>query len=156
MKLVVLVVEDEPPVREAVLGDLEHLGATVRLEAAQDVDDAWAVVEEVEEDGDELALVLSDHRLPGRSGVDMLVEMMGDPRTAAARKVLVTGQANQADTIRAVNEAGLDHYIAKPWRAEELCEVVRDQLTGFVLDQGLDPLPHLPALDAVRALQALR
>ena len=51
MKLVVLVVEDEPPVREAVLGDLEHLGATVRLEAAQDVDDAWAVVEEVEEDG---------------------------------------------------------------------------------------------------------
>ena len=86
----------------------------------------------------------------------MLVEMAGDERTADARKVLVTGQADQADTIRAVNEAGLDHYIAKPWRAARLQEVVRAQLTDFVLEAGLDPLAHLRALDAARALEALR
>lgn len=86
----------------------------------------------------------------------MLVEMADDERTADARKVLVTGQADQADTIRAVNEAGLDHYIAKPWRAARLQEVVRAQLTDFVLEAGLDPLAHLRALDAARALEALR
>ena len=81
----------------------------------------------------------------------MLVEMADDERTANARKVLVTGQADQADTIRAVNEAGLDHYIAKPWRAARLQEVVRAQLTDFVLEAGLDPLAHPRALDAARS-----
>ena len=156
MKLVVLVVEDEPPVREAVLADLAETARVVRLEAAEDVEDAWEVVGEVDEDGDVLALVLADHRLPGRTGVDMLVEMMDDARTAAARKVLVTGQADQEDTIRAVNEAGLDHYVAKPWDGAELRAVVREQLTDFVLAEGLDPVPHLRALDPARALAGLK
>ena len=156
MKLAIVVVEDEPEVRDAVLGDLAPFADTVRIEPAEDVDDALEVVDEIDGDGDVVALMLADHRLPGRSGVDMLVEMADDERTADARKVLVTGQADQADTIRAVNEAGLDHYIAKPWRAARLQEVVRAQLTDFVLEAGLDPLAHLRALDAARALEALR
>jgi two-component system chemotaxis response regulator CheY len=31
------------------------------------------------------------------------------------RKILLTGQANHADTIRAVNEAHIDNYFEKPW-----------------------------------------
>ena len=156
MKLVILVVEDEPEVRDAVVGDLTPFAGVVRVEPAEDVDDAWEVVEEVDADGDVVALVLADHRLPGRTGVDMLVEMEEDERTAAARKVLVTGQADQADTIRAVNEAGLDHYISKPWDPEDLRGVVREQLTDFVTAEGLDPLPHLRVLDAARALEGLK
>ncbi|SPT55013.1 Hydrogenase transcriptional regulatory protein hupR1 [Actinomyces bovis] len=155
MKLTILVVEDEPEVRDAVVGDLEVFSSTVRIEPAEDVDDAWEVVEEVIDDGDLLALVLADHRLPGRSGVDMLVEMTGDERTVAAGKVLVTGQADQADTIRAVNQAGLDHYIAKPWDPADLQDTVRTQLTDYVLAEGLDPLPHLRALDGARALEVI-
>ncbi|MDO4242745.1 MAG: response regulator [Actinomyces sp.] len=156
MKLVILVVEDEPEVRDAVVGDLAPFAGVVRVEPAEDVEDAWEVVSEVVADGDLIALVLADHRLPGRSGVDMLVEMREEESTAAARKVLVTGQADQADTIRAVNEAGLDHYIAKPWDPARLQATVRTQLTDFVLDAGLNPLPHLRALDGVRAMEALR
>jgi response regulator RpfG family c-di-GMP phosphodiesterase len=156
VRLTILVLEDERPVREALARDLAPLAATVRVEVAEDVPDAWQVVEEVDEDGDVLALVLADHRLPGDSGVDLLVAMLDDPRTAATRKVLVTGQADQQDTIRAVNEAGLDHYTAKPWDPDELRAVVRDQLTTFVLDERLDPLPHLQALDAARAMERLR
>ena len=156
MKLVILVVEDEPEVRDAVVGDLTPFAGVVRVEPAEDVDDAWEVVSEVEADGDLIALILADHRLPGRSGVDMLVEMSDDERTGAARKVLVTGQADQADTIRAVNEAGLDHYIAKPWDPADLQATVRTQLTDFVLEAGINPLPHLRALDGVRAMEALR
>ena len=156
MKLVILVVEDEPEVRDAVVGDLTPFAGVVRVEPAEDVDDAWEVVSEVEADGDLVALILADHRLPGRSGVDMLVEMSDDERTGAARKVLVTGQADQADTIRAVNDAGLDHYIAKPWDPADLQDTVRTQLTDFVLEAGINPLPHLRALDGVRAMEALR
>lgn len=156
MKLTVLVLEDEPAVREALLRDLDQLADAVRIEAAEDVPDAWTVVEDLDHDGDRLALVLADHRLPGTTGVEFLVELLADPRTAGARKVLVTGQADQSDTIRAVNEAGLDHYIAKPWRPDALLEVVRTELTEHVLEHGLDPLPHLRALDASRAMDLLR
>ena len=156
MTLTILSLEDEADVRAAIERDLDQFWDTIRLEAADNVEDAWAVVEEIDEDGDELALVLSDHRLPGESGVDFLVALMADSRFVSARTVLVTGQADQDDTIRAVNEAGLDHYIAKPWDPSKLREVVRDQLTEYVLASEVDPLPYLPVLDAVRVMEAIR
>lgn len=151
----ILVVEDEPEVRDALVRDLEPFTATIRVDAASDVDDAWAAIEEADDAGDLLALVLADHRLPGRTGVDLLVDLDADPHHAGARKVLVTGQAGLDDTVRAVNDAGLDHYIAKPWRAGELREVVREQLTDFVLDEVDDVLPFVSVLDGARLMGAI-
>ena len=156
MTLAILSLEDEANVREALERDLDEFWKHVRLEVADDADDAWSAVEDIVADGDELALVLSDHRLPGKSGVDFLVELVKDPRFSSTRTVLVTGQADQDDTIRALNEAGLDHYIAKPWDPVNLQEVVRHQLTDFVLEAGINPLPYLPVLDGVRVMEALR
>ena len=156
MTLTILSLEDEADVRDALERDLEHFWDKIRLEVAEDVDDAWAVIDEIVEDGDELALVLSDHRLPGKSGVDFLVALMAGSRFGSARTVLVTGQADQDDTIRAVNEAGLDYYIAKPWDPSKLREVVRDQLTEYVLESGVNPLPYVSVLDGVRVMEAIR
>ena len=156
MTLAILSLEDEANVREALERDLDEFWKHVRLEVADDADDAWSAVEDIVADGDELALVLSDHRLPGKSGVDFLVELVKDPRFSSTRTVLVTGQADQDDTIRALNEAGLDHYIAKPWDPVNLQEVVRHQLTDFVLEAGINPLPYLPVLDGVRVMEAIR
>ena len=118
--------------------------------------DAWAAIDDILSDGDELALVLSDHRLPGESGVDFLVELTHDERFSSTRTVLVTGQADQDDTIKAVNEAGLDYYIAKPWDPQKLVAVVREQLTNYVLESDINPLPYLPVLDGVRVMEAIR
>lgn len=156
MKLAVLVVEDEEPVRAALARDLAPFASTVRIEMAEDVEDAYSVVGEVAEDGDVIGLILSDHRLPGTSGVDFLIEAGSDARLSKARKVLVTGQANHEDTIRAINLAHISQYVAKPWHKELLQELVRDQLTTFVMDNGINPLPHLQALNPARAMDALR
>ncbi|MDY7100862.1 MAG: response regulator [Actinomycetota bacterium] len=153
-ELVVLVVEDEPEVRDAVVRDLAPLADAVRIEAADDVEDARAALADVTGDGDRVALVLADHRLPGATGVDFLVELHRDPATASARKVLVTGQADQSDTIRAVNDADLDHYIAKPWAAEDLVAVAKNALTDYVIEARIDPLPYVRSLDGPRLLEA--
>ena len=137
------------------LGSRDQVGVLI-LDSLSSVDDAWAVIDEIVEDGDELALVLSDHRLPGKSGVDFLVELMKDERFGATRTVLVTGQADQSDTIRAVNQAGLDYYIGKPWNPDELRAVVRDQLTEYVLESDVNPLPYVSVLDGVRVMEAIR
>lgn len=156
MSLLILVVEDEPEVRDALVRDLGRFAPAFTIEAADDVDDALDAVAEAEAGGDVLALVLADHLLPGRTGVDLLVELDGRPFGARARKVLVTGQAGLEDTVRAVNEADLDHYIAKPWTPEELERVVTDQLTGFVIDEVDDVLPYVAVLDGPRLLASLR
>lgn len=156
MRLAILVIEDEPEVREALERDLEPFADTVRIEPAEDVPDARDVVAEIAADGDLLALILADHRLPGETGVDFLVELAASGDHDAVRTVLVTGQAGHEDTIRAVNEAGLDHYIAKPWTSEELHDVVRHELTEFVLATDLDPLPHLRVLDGTRVMGIVR
>lgn len=156
MTLAILSLEDESDVREALERDLDAFWKHVRLETADSAEDAWEALADIEADGDELAVVLSDHRLPGQSGVDFLVELVADPRYRDVRTVLVTGQADQDDTIRAVNKAGLKRYIAKPWTPEALQSIVREQLTDYVLATGCDPLPYLPVLDGVRAMDAFR
>ncbi len=156
MTVTILLLEDEADVRTALERDLEPFWDKIRYEVAQDVPDAWAAIDDILSDGDELALVLSDHRLPGESGVDFLVELTHDERFSSTRTVLVTGQADQDDTIKAVNEAGLDYYIAKPWDPQKLVAVVREQLTNYVLESGTNPLPYLPVLDGVRVMEAIR
>ncbi len=152
--LVVLVIEDEPEVRAAVLRDLAVLGDAIRVDEAESADDADDAIEDVLAADDHLGVIVADHRLPGRSGVDFLVALHDDPRFAHTRKVLLTGQAGHDDTIRAINAADLDHYLAKPWDADELRRVVRDLLTDHVIDAGLDPLPWLRDLDDARLLEA--
>ena len=96
------------------------------------------------------------YRLPGTTGVDFLVEMAQEEETVDTRKVLVTGQADLADTVRAVNDADLDHYIAKPWDRDELLEIVTEQLTDYVEISGINPIPHMAVLDQARALEMIR
>ena len=153
-ELVVLVIEDEAEVRAAIVRDLEGALTTVRIDQASDVDDALAAMDEATASGDRVGLILADHRLPGRDGVDLLVELNGQPATAPIKKVLVTGQADQQDTIRAVNEADLDHYIAKPWDRDDLVRVTVDLLTDYVIETGLDPLAHMRDLDAARLAES--
>ncbi len=153
-ELVVLVVEDEPEVRDAIIRDLDSYGDTVRVVESESFEDALVAIQEIESAGDDLGLVLADHRLPGRTGVDLLVMLQNDPTSRRIRKVLITGQAGQEDTIRAINKAGLNRYIAKPWDAGELRVVVTEQLTDFVIESGLDPLPFVRDLDGPRLLEA--
>ena len=153
-ELVVLVIEDEPEVRAALVRDLEAALTTVRIDQASDVDDALAALGEAARAGDRVGLILADHRLPGRDGVDLLVELHHRPETARTKKVLVTGQADQRDTIRAVNEADLDHYVAKPWEPDELLRVTIQLLTDYVVETGIDPLAHMRDLDAARLAAA--
>ncbi len=153
-ELVVLVVEDEPEVRDAIIRDLDTYGDTIRLVEAESFEDALVAIREIESEGDFLGLVLADHRLPGRTGVDLLVTLNDDPTSRRIRKVLITGQAGQEDTIRAINDAALNRYIAKPWDAGKLRHVVTEQLTDFVIEAGLDPLPFVRDLDGPRLLEA--
>lgn len=155
-EIVILCVEDEGEVREALRRDLRPFADTFRIECAEDAADAQDVLTACSARGAAIGLVLCDHVLPGRNGVELLVDMNRDADLRAARKVLVTGQAGHGDTIQAINEADLDHYIAKPWSPEDLHAVVKEQLTDFVIEAGIDVMPYVAVLDGPRLLASLR
>lgn len=152
--IAIVVVEDEREVRDAVVRDLAPFAGFFRVEVAEDVADAKALLAELAADDVAPGLILCDHLLPGTLGVDFLIELQSDPSARLTRKVLLTGQAGLEDTVRAVNEASLDHYVAKPWRLEDLHQVVRTQLTEYVLSSDVDLLPYVPILDGPRLLEA--
>lgn len=155
-KIYILVVEDELEVMEALVRDLEKFETLFPVEAANNADEATQVIDYIIDHGNKIGLVLCDHVLPGKNGVDLLIDMQARPETVKSKKVLVTGQAGHEDTIRAINKAELDHYIAKPWSQEELEQVVVNELTDFVIANEKNLLAYMQILDATRLSDALR
>lgn len=134
----ILCVDDEREVLDAVVHDLAPLRDRFELEAAESAEEAREVIDEWELGGGKLALILCDHIMPGLPGVDFLIELNQRASTRDSRKLLLTGQAGLEATIEAVNRGGLDFYVAKPWQLEALRTAVRDQLTEYLIGQGME------------------
>lgn len=156
MNIMIMCVEDERTVLDALVRDLRPFSRNFQIEAAESVDEARRVIEVWTQAGKQVGLVLADHLMPGTTGVEFLVELCNNPRTAATRKVLVTAHAGLKDTIQAINDARLNHYIAKPWCIAELNDVVKEQLTDFVIENAKDPLTYAQVLDGKRILESRR
>ncbi len=155
-QIYILVVEDELEVMDALVNDLEHFEEHFPVESANSAEEAQSVVEDIYAAGNEVGLILCDHVMPGKNGVDFLIELQSQMEKKTAKKVLVTGQAGLDDTIQAINNAHLDHYIAKPWTKEQLEEVVISQLTNYVMEQRYNPMQFMMILDSVRLAEYMR
>jgi CheY-like chemotaxis protein len=155
MKPVILCVEDESEVRDAVIRDLSEFEPFFRIEETEDVPEAREVVDALLAAGEPLALILCDHVLPGENGVEFLISLNQREDTQGIRKVLLTGQAGHEDTIRAINQAKLDHYLSKPWGKDELVQTVREQLTEYVLSREESLMPYVQILDGPRLMEAM-
>ncbi len=114
----VLVVEDEPVVRQAARRILAPEGLEVRT--AVDVDEATAVLEE-----SRCRLILSDLKLPGASGADLLDLVR--VRWPETHVVMITGYATIANALMAFQHGAFD-FVPKPFDIGELLGVVRRAL----------------------------
>jgi response regulator RpfG family c-di-GMP phosphodiesterase len=155
-QIYIFVVEDEPEVLDAIVRDLEEFEDSFPIELADSAEEARELIASIINEGHKIGLILCDHVLPGQNGVELLVEMQSDPSTERTRKVLITGQAGLDETVRAVNEADLSHYIAKPWEKAELVGTTRKLLTDFVLEQTENPLEYMSVLDSERIADYIR
>ncbi len=104
-KVRVLIVDDEPKLREVLTARLEHSGYECRAAAA--VDEAEALLDEFEPD-----LVLSDVVMPGASGLELLRRLKAGTRRGLP-VILMTAHARVDDAVEAMKE-GAEDFLVKP------------------------------------------
>ena len=131
-KPALLVVDDDPQVLAAVRRDLRsHYREHYTVLSAGSGPEALATIKELKSRGDALALVLSDQRMPGMLGNEVLARSREVyPR---ARRVLLTAYSDIDAVVKGINEAHLDHYLSKPWDPpeERLFPVLDDLLDDW-------------------------
>jgi thioredoxin reductase (NADPH) len=128
-KPVILVVDDDPQVLAAVRRDLRsRYREQYSVLSASSGEEGLSTVRELKSRGNDLALIISDQRMPGMPGHEVLARSRGV--YPAARRVLLTAYADIDAAVNAINQAQLDYYLSKPWQPpeEHLFPVVDDQL----------------------------
>lgn len=155
-KLYIICLEDQPEVLETIVNQLAFFENHLVIEECSSADEARELVEEIDSEGNHVAVIVSDHVMPGETGVDFLSKIHQDDRFKTTKKVLITGQATHMDTIQAINMAGLDRYISKPWKQEELLQIVSTLLTDFIFDKGIEYNEFMEVLDKNRLFERVQ
>jgi two-component system, chemotaxis family, chemotaxis protein CheY len=155
-KIFIICVEDQREVLNAVLKDLESFEPVFALEGCESAGEAAELLDEIDAKGNYVGLMVCDHVMPGKSGVELLIEVHRDPRFAHTKKLLLTGLATHQDTINAINNAAIDRYMEKPWDVDTLQTQARTLLTQFIFDQGIGYEKYLKYLDQEVVLERVR
>lgn len=155
-KLTIICIDDQREVLAALRKDLEELHEFCSIADCESADEAVELLDEIDEEGEIAALLICDHVMPGKNGVELLAEINQDLRFPKIKKLLLTGLATHQDTILAINKARIDHYIEKPWKKEDLLQQVKNLLTLFLLQSGIEYKPYLPVLDQETLYREIR
>ena len=129
---ILLAVDDDVSVLEAVVQDLRRqYGSNYRIMRAASGQAALDTLAQLKPRQEPVALMVSDQRMPGMTGVDFLErarEMYPD-----ARRVLLTAYADTEAAIQAINAARINYYLNKPWDPpeEKLYPVLNDLLEDW-------------------------
>ncbi|HEX4924015.1 MAG TPA: hybrid sensor histidine kinase/response regulator [Bdellovibrionales bacterium] len=84
---------------------------------------------------EDVALIISDQRMPRMTGVDFLersIELRPD-----AVRILLTGYTDIESVVAAINSGQIYRYVTKPWDSRELSAAVDRAVERFELTQEL-------------------
>ena len=117
-KPVLLAVDDDREVLRAIERDLRRkYGSDYRVLRASSGQEALGILRELKIRNNAIALFVIDQRMPGMSGVEFLAQAIN--LFPDAKRVLLTAYADTDAAIAAINEAGINHYLLKPWDPPE-------------------------------------
>src|SRR5205085_10609087 len=114
MKLpIIFLIDDDPQVLRALARDVRvKFKSECRILSTEDSQEALASLKELKKSGEEVALFISDQRMPRMTGVEFLErskEFFPD-----AKRMLLTAYSDIDTAIKAINEVDLDYYLLKP------------------------------------------
>ncbi|KAB2325309.1 sigma-54-dependent Fis family transcriptional regulator [Betaproteobacteria bacterium SCN1] len=121
----ILITEDDRNMRELMLTVLAESSMTFRIAGAENANEAMAFLE-----NNEVAVVVTDLRMPGADGLDLL--KFAKARDPLTQVVLVTGYATVESAVAALKDGAYD-YVQKPFDIVKLRCVVEKALGYWLL-----------------------
>ena len=130
VKPAIICVDDEEIIRSSLEEQLKrNIGRDYEIELAANGWEALSLCAELEAEGIDIALVISDQTMPGMSGDEFLIRLHAAyPKTI---KILLTGRAEANSIGNIVNAASLYRYITKPWDETDLILTVKEALRTY-------------------------
>jgi len=128
----------EDPVRVLFVDDEENILRSIKrlfMEESYEILTANSGEEALKllKDHQNIGLIVSDQRMPGMQGVDLLKQACDiSPDTL---RIMLTGYTDVNAAIEAINKGGAFQYIMKPWKDDELIQIVRDAVYRYSLTQ---------------------
>lgn len=114
----ILILDDDPQVLRAISRDLKsRYRKNYELLSTSSAKEALELLVELKNQGSDLALIVSDQRMPEMEGVEFLEK--AKPFFPKAKKVLLTAYSDTDAAIKAINTIQLDYYLSKPWSPPE-------------------------------------
>jgi len=124
---VLLVVDDEPNILKTI--------RRLFLDEEYDIRTAGSGKEALEllAEGLVPTVIISDQRMPGMSGAEFLAEAR--KKVPDSIRIVLTGYADIAAAIDAINLGGVYRYIVKPWNDDDLKLAVKEGIKRFNLEE---------------------
>ncbi|MGL5082892.1 MAG: response regulator [Microcoleaceae cyanobacterium] len=129
-KPVILCVDDETVVLNSLKIQLKNAFKDAYVyEMAESADEAWEVLEGLQDDQTDVLVIVSDWLMPGMKGDEFLVQV--HRKFPGVLKIMLTGHADGDAIERAIHEAGLYRCLPKPWSSEELVVTIKSGLKNY-------------------------
>ncbi len=133
---VIVCVDDERMLLGSLRDELRQtLTQGYLIEVADSGEAALELLADLVAEGYEVPLVISDYIMPGMKGDELLAQV--HQRLPNTLKVMLTGQATIEAVARAIQQAKLYRYIAKPWQSEDLRLTVTEAITAYYQEKTL-------------------
>ncbi len=142
----VIVVEDNPTNRSILETQLRGLG--IGCATAENGVQALELMRAAARAGTPFEVAVIDMKMPIMDGLTLARAMRADPQLAAVRQLMLTSLAG-GDEARLAQQAGIEGYLAKPVRQQELIDALARLLDAQ--PRGTDA-PSAAALQGVRVL----
>lgn len=119
----ILLVDDEKTILDSLKQQLRRsFGRRFAYETAENVSEAWEIIDELHEDGIPLVVVVSDWLMPDVKGDAFLADIRA--RYPDIVRIMLTGQADQEAIERAYEQAKVLKVLHKPWDLSELTALI--------------------------------
>ncbi len=128
-KPILFAVDDDEQVLRSIVRDLRSkYRKEYRIMSTDSAVEALEAQAELKKKGEDIAVLISDQRMPEMLGVDYLEK--AKVNFPAAKRILLTAYSDTDAAIKAINDVQLDYYLLKPWNPpeEKLYPVLDDLL----------------------------
>jgi putative two-component system response regulator len=127
----ILCIDDEAVVLQSLRQEIRNdpFFADIGIEAVDSPHKVLSLIRELRAEGKDIPVILTDQRMPGMTGAEMLLEVQGE--LDGTKAILLTGFSDLDAVARLVNKNALHRFLTKPWIREDLLLTLREAFLSY-------------------------